>query len=96
MVLAALGWWVRNAVENGTREKLASDLESFDPQKVQQMLQTNIERIKLRFRTETKGKRRIQRLAGGAIHLVTERQVAGTRILDNQRLLSSGEFRIAS
>jgi hypothetical protein len=28
VILAGLGWWVRDAVENGTKEKLASDLQT--------------------------------------------------------------------
>lgn len=58
-------------------EKLAEQLGSSEPKAVQAALQANIETIQLRFRTEQDGKRRIQRLAGGEIHLVTERQVAG-------------------
>ena len=58
-------------------KKLADQLGSGEPKAVQAALKANIERIQLRFRTEQDGKRSIQRLAGGEIHLVTERQVAG-------------------
>ena len=56
---------------------LANQLSCGESKAVQKALQANIERIQLKFRTVQDGKRRIQRLAGGEIHLVTERQMAG-------------------
>ena len=58
-------------------ERLAEELESVDPKQVQQVLKANIECVRLKFRTEEQGKRRIQRVAGGEIHLVTEKIMAG-------------------
>ena len=59
-------------------DNLADQLSCGESKAVQKALQANIERIQLKFRTVQDGKRQIQRLAGGEIHLVTERQVAGT------------------
>ena len=59
-------------------DNLADQLSCGESKAVQKALQANIERIQLKFRTVQDGKRQIQRLAGGEIHLVTERQMAGT------------------
>ena len=59
-------------------DNLASQLSCGESKAVHKALKANIERIQLRFRTVQEGKRQIQRLAGGELHLVTERQVAGT------------------
>ena len=71
--------------------QLAETLTCTEPKAVQAAIKTNIERIDLRSRTEQEGKRQIQRCTGGEIHLVTERQVAGTRHAD-VRLPLPGDF----
>ena len=59
-------------------EKLADRITSAEAKAAQEALKANVERIQLRFRTVQEGKRQIQRVAGGEIHLVTEQKVAGT------------------
>ena len=58
--------------------RMVDELESLDPVKVQAMLKANVEKVTLRFETIQKGKRHVQKLVGGEIHLVTEKEVAGT------------------
>jgi len=57
--------------------RLADELETLEPRMLQEKLRSVIERITLTFKTVEQGKRRIQRLAGGEIHL-PEKVMAGT------------------
>lgn len=89
-------WTADDVVE--LLDTVATNLEKCPPDKLQAAIQGLVERIELEFAPVPWGKKTVQRLSGGKIHLkkVVGTGMAGTRFADNLRLLPSGEFRLAS